>query len=293
MDFYSLNLQRTLQNLRAAIQASVALLQDALVWEEFNLLNSLFPSSKGCILLAGHSPPQCAAWLGCKGQPRAGEMEVCCALPPFSCLLKLAGSDFQRRQSLTNTRWLRGITIASSLFCLQSVIWCPQQKWGRSTSWPATSAGKGSCVQHNESAEDVIQPGRQRASYFKGYCSYFPRPRSACKCLCSVTVPEEGVPLALYSSQNAKCTYKICCCAWLGNACQGQAGYTLWQAPWGSPWTLFLGPCLGRATQRGAYSCWPAASPEKQAETLQLSKSLDGVLAVPQHLLANDMQDSD
>lgn len=42
MDFHSLNKQRALQNLRAAIQASVMLLQDALVWEEFTLLNLLF-----------------------------------------------------------------------------------------------------------------------------------------------------------------------------------------------------------------------------------------------------------
>lgn len=207
---------------------------------------SSFPSSKARILLAIHSPPQCTAW------PRCREMEVCCALPLFSCLLKLAGSDFQRRQSLTKSRWLRGTTIASSLFYLQCVIWCPQQKWGTSTSWPATSAGKGSCVQQKEWAEIVIQADRQRASYFKEYCFYLPRPRSACKCLCSMTVPGEGVPLAPYSSQNARCTRKIHYCAWLGKACQGQAGYILQETLWGSPWTLFLGPCMGRATLSGA-----------------------------------------
>lgn len=254
---------------------------------------SSFPSSKARILLVIRSPSQCTAWPGCRVQPHAGEMEVCCALPPFSCLLKLAGSDFQRRQSLTNARWPRGTTVASGLFYLQCVIWCPQQKWGRWTSWPATSASKGSCVQHKESAEDVIQANRQRASYFKGCCFYLPRSRPACKWLCSMTVPGEGVPLALYSSQNAKCTHKIHYCAWLGNACQGQAGCTLQQPPWGSPWTLFLGPCLGRVTLRGAYSCRPATCPEKGAEMLQLSKDLDGVLVVPQHLLPNDMQDSD
>lgn len=151
---------------------------------------SSFPSSKARILLAAHSAPRCTAWPGCR-------VQGCWALPPFSCLLKLASSDFQSRRSLTNARWPRGMTTASSLFYLQCMIRCPQQKWGRSTSWPAASAGKGSCVQRKESAEQVIHAGRQRASYFKGCCSYLPRPRSACRRLCSMTVPGEGVPLAL------------------------------------------------------------------------------------------------
>lgn len=202
-----------------------------------------------------------AAWPGCRVQPYSGQMEVCCASSPFCCLFKLAGSDFQRRQSLTSARWPRKVTTTSSTFYLQYVIWC-LQKWGRTTSWPSTSAGKGSYAQHKMSAAYVIQADKQKTSYFKGYCSYLPRPRSACKCLCSMTVPGEGVPLALYRSQNARCTHKIHYCAWLGSACQGQSGYTLRQPPWGSPSTLFLVPFLEKASLRGAYGCQPAASPE-------------------------------
>lgn len=120
---------------------------------------SSFPFSKACTLLVTHSPSQCTAWPGWRAQPHPGHMEVCCALPAFSCLPK-ASSDFQKRQSLFKTRRERPFSKRTDC-CFQ----------GHQAEVPCRSSGQTlRTVSHQDSLYLILRNLQNHLAYLHNCC---------------------------------------------------------------------------------------------------------------------------